>query len=371
LLLLLLGENAEALRLLREILAESPDDVDAIEDVACAMGVAEGIESEVAFLREEIARLGEAAPLRFRLAQALLSLGQWEEGWREYRWRPEPRLHEGQAPPEVLPDDLTGKRVLLLPNEGLGDMLFFLRFAEEIHRRGGRVMFQAPYKLAALLRPEKQIAEIVDSSDAPHDFWVGINELPIVLRARDVPASIRVHARADLRARWSETLAALGPPPYVGLTWRAGTDPRYNPEFGHLAKALFKEIDPALLAAMLRTVPGTFVALQRLPEAGEIEQFAAVAGRHLHDLSPVNDDLESMAALLSVLHDYVGVSNTNMHLRCALGGTAKVLVPFPPEWRWMATGSESPWFPGCRIYRQDTRRDWSAALQRLQADVGR
>jgi hypothetical protein len=79
----------------------------------------------------------------------------------------------------------------------------------------------------------------------------------------------------------------------------------------------------------------------------------------------MNDDLEDALALLDVLDDYVGVSNTNTHLRAALGKTAQVLVPFPPEWRWGTAGDESPWFPGFRVLRQTPQRTWDAALAGL------
>jgi len=76
-----------------------------------------------------------------------------------------------------------------------------------------------------------------------------------------------------------------------------------------------------------------------------------------------------MSGLLCALDDYVGVSNTNMHLMAAVGGTARVLLPFPPDWRWMLEGDESPWFPGFRIYRQTPDKDWSRAMERLRRDL--
>jgi len=54
----------------------------------------------------------------------------------------------------------------------------------------------------------------------------------------------------------------------------------------------------------------------------------------------------------------------------SLGKTARVLMPCPPDWRWLASGKESPWFPGFVIYRQNSDGDWSAALQELQRDLG-
>jgi hypothetical protein len=89
----------------------------------------------------------------------------------------------------------------------------------------------------------------------------------------------------------------------------------------------------------------------------------------VHDLSALNEDLEAMLALLALVDEYVGVSNTNMHLRAGVGRTARVLVPQPPEWRWMAVGEASPWFPGFRVYRQHVDGEWRDALARLSRDL--
>ena len=86
-------------------------------------------------------------------------------------------------------------------------------------------------------------------------------------------------------------------------------------------------------------------------------------------MTALNEDLEALLALLALMDDYIGVSNTNMHLRAGVSRTARVLVPRPAEWRWMISGSESPWFPGFRVYRQGPDGDWGAALKHLQADL--
>jgi len=73
--------------------------------------------------------------------------------------------------------------------------------------------------------------------------------------------------------------------------------------------------------------------------------------------------------LLDVLDEYVGVSNANMHLIAGLGKTARVLIPVPGEWRWMASGDQSPWFPGLALYRQAITGDWGQALAVLSRDI--
>jgi hypothetical protein len=119
----------------------------------------------------------------------------------------------------------------------------------------------------------------------------------------------------------------------------------------------------------VRTFGGTCIALQRDPAAGELEQLTNTLGRNVVDLTALNEDLEDMLALLASIDEYVAVSNTNVHLRAGVGKVTRVLVPSPPDWRWMDAGRASPWFPDCRIYRQSSSGDWNTALAELEADL--
>jgi hypothetical protein len=77
-----------------------------------------------------------------------------------------------------------------------------------------------------------------------------------------------------------------------------------------------------------------------------------------------------MLAALEVLDEHVCVSNTNVHLRAGLGRASRVLVPYPPEFRWMNAGAESPWFPGSPVYRETAEDGWAPALAALARDLG-
>ena len=68
---------------------------------------------------------------------------------------------------------------------------------------------------------------------------------------------------------------------------------------------------------------------------------------------------------MELLDDYIGVSNTNMHLRAATGRSARVLVTHPGEFRWQVVGNTSPWFPGFILYRQGMILVGNVVLQTL------
>jgi len=305
---------------------------------------------------------------RNNLALMALATGDYATGFREYVHRPSREESGAPPPPEALPDDLAGRHLLLIKDQGIGDELFFLRFLPRLLARGARVTYLACSRLAPLLRRHLPAIDVVTEQDPrpEADLTFSIGDLPHLLgvTADDLPPPLALSARADIRAEIARLLTRLGPPPYLGLTWRAGR-PRPTRRTGVLHKAVPAE---ALMEAV-SPWPGTFVALQRLPEPGEVDRLAGRLGRPLLDLTELNDDLEAMLAALDLMDDYVAVSNTNVHLRASLGRPSRILVPSPPEWRWGAQDGPSPWFPDHPTYRQRADGDWDDALRRLRHDL--
>jgi tetratricopeptide (TPR) repeat protein len=305
------------------------------------------------------------AEARFNRALLLLGLGRFAEGWADYRARASGRAfraRHGLADTPRLPPDMTGRRVRLLSNQGFGDELFFLRFAPALKRRGATIVYRAAAPIAALVRPLPDLDEVVvdENAAAPADLTLLVDDLPYALATADTPPSLPLAPEPALQAALRQRLAALGPPPYLGVTWRGGIDK---------SGSLFKLAPRAAVARLAGAWPGTVLMLQRRPLAGELDAFVADAGRVAHDFAALHDDLGEMLALLSLLDDYVAVSNTNVHLRQALGRPSRVLVPMPADWRWMAAGNQSPWFPGCALYRQAVDGSWDAAFADLARDL--
>ena len=83
---------------------------------------------------------------RVELAIALLMRGELQEGFAAYETRK--RLPETPTPEFSQPawdgGPIRGKRILLYPEQGLGDVLLFVRFARELKRRGATVAGAVP-----------------------------------------------------------------------------------------------------------------------------------------------------------------------------------------------------------------------------------
>lgn len=306
----------------------------------------------------------EFMPGRINSALLRLAMGDLEGGWREYRHRPSITGLRDKLSPGDLPIDLSGRRVLLLQDQGLGDEIFFLRFALSLKDQGAWLAYKADPKIESLVARLDWLDRVYADQNDPADIHLtySVGDLPDLLGAtdlKDVPAPLPLTA---LPARVTEIDARLtdaGPPPYIAITWRAGIQQRNR---------LSKIAPVEAITDALSPVAGTVIAVQRAPEDGELATVSSALGRPVADFTDLNADLEAMLALMDRVDDYIGVSNTNTHLRTSLGHACRVLVPHPADYRWMLDGPESPWFPGCPIYRE-TPQGWEAAAESLAADI--
>lgn len=316
-------------------------------------------EAEAACTRA-LASAPHDAAARYERAFVRLLAGDLANGFDDYRSRPTVDRARYPSPMAPLPSDLSGRKFRLVIEQGLGEHLFFLRYAASLAGRGATLAIETDDKLARVLAGHPELRNLITRDRPTPDFEpLLIGDLPFLTGGAHAPHPLALTPDATLRPAIAERLAALGPAPYVALTWRAGIQD---------GKSLSKTIPLASLADALAGSRGTLISLQRDPLAHETDTLAERIGRKVHDLSSLNGDLAQILAALAAIDEYVGVSNTNMHLRAGLGLPARVLVPHPPEFRWCATGDRSPWFPNFRIYRA-TLSGWDDAMARLKDDL--
>ena len=398
------GRLSEAVACHRIAAELAPHDAKVAQNLASALTDSGNLSEALRWFSRALALDPQLPSTHLLRGYALLGQGSFVEGWAEYSHRPWPEMFREQYPQialaRTLPAELNGKHICVMREQGLGDEIFFLRFVPQLHAAGARITYCASDKIRSMLERVPGISRVLEEKAPPlaaADVVILVGDLPRALSdfsasplplaaAPEAISSWRIFSRrislfwphvasplalpplAGRVAAMRERLAKIGPPPYIGLTWRGGTPPR---EQRMVIWALYKEIGISFLADALRDIPGTFIALQRNPAPGEGEELAAALGRPVHDLTAVNEDLEAMLALLSVLDEYIAVSNTNVHLRASVGKATRVLVPCPGDWRWMYTGRASPWFPGCAVYRQSPCGDWTRALETLRHDLAK
>ena len=314
--------------------------------------------------RDAIARFDAAlhaepglAQARLGKALALLSEGDFVEGWRHYeaRWD-DPRFAEDTQPPSAplwSGGPVAGRRILLQAEQGLGDTLQFVRYAPLLRARGAHVILQVPPPLAPLLAP---LADESAQAGAlpPHDLRCPLMSLPHAFGTTlaTIPALPYLRAPPSAIAAWRDR---LGPPgrPRIGIAFSGNPD--------HPEDAL-RSIPAARLIAAL---PGAELHILQ-PDIRPADR-PAIAGAHRHTLR----DFADTAALLCCMDFVVSVDTAIAHLAGALGHRVLVLLQFGADFRWLRGRTDSPWYPSMHLLRQSSRGDWAPVLrdlaQRVQA----
>jgi tetratricopeptide (TPR) repeat protein len=361
-----IGRTDEALTHYDEALALDPRHADALSSKANTLKALGRPTDALETYETALEIAPDHADARYGASVVRLSLGHFEDGWADYRWRPSMRGADPSIHREPLDQDLTGRDILVIKDQGLGDELFFLRFVADLSARGARLTYRADHRIAQMIRRTGLFERVVevDPPNADFDRAVSIGDLPWLLSgetARATPPSCEIPALGARIRDMTALLRTAGPPPYVGLTWRAGTT--------GIRGALSKEAPIAEVTRALGDIEGTVVVVQREPTGDELSSLADGLRRPPSDLSAFNVELEDMLALMELLDEYVAVSNTNVHLRAARGRTSRILVPLPGEWRWMASGTSTPWFEGSTVYRETTDDGWASAFKALERDL--
>lgn len=290
----------------------------------------------------------ELAQAWHALASIQLSDGRWTEGWANNRWRKTATPGYRAAP---WPDGTEELSLLILRDFGIGDELFFLRWYADCQKRMHSVTYAPDLRLIPMLK--RAGIDAVEGHPQTDLFCASV-DVPFLLGMKTgdpVPPTIKLVPDQRRVNKWRARLEKMGPRPWVGVTWRSGTRNKAS---------LFKEAPLPLLAAALSDFKGTVITIQRMEP--ELAPWSEI-------FEPDVSDIEEMLAVMALLDDYVCTSNTNLHMRHALGLSSRVLVPNPPDWRWFRSGDESAWFPGDTVYRQRPTGDWRTALDQLTRDM--
>jgi hypothetical protein len=305
-------------------------------------------------------------PARFDLSETLLLMGEFERGWREYRYRYSlahtTAIERKVQRPRWDGQPIPGKTLLIHDEQGFGDTFQFMRLVPWAKARSGaRVILEINGETLSLAGRSKGYDDIVARGSLPpaFDMHCEMMSLPMALGLTlgDLPGPMPYLSADPLRlGRWRRRLADL-PRPLVALAW-AGRPAHFNDANRSLR---LEQLAPLTQAGL------TLLSIQKGPAAEQAD--APPKGMSLLSLSAEIADFEDTAAILCIADLLISVDSSPVHLAGALGRPAWVMLPKVPDWRWLLNRTDTPWYPRMRLFRQDTRMDWTAVVARIAFEL--
>jgi len=305
---------------------------------------------------------------RFDLAETLLLLGEFDRGWREYRYRYSlahtTRIERKVQRPRWEGEKMPGRTLLIHDEQGYGDTFQFIRLVREAVRRSrARVVLEVNQETLALARRSLPELEVQPRGQLPPPFDVHCEmmSLPMALQLQlshlpgPMPYFVADPVRID---RWRARLKDL-PRPLVAIAW-AGRPAHPNDANRSMSLEAF---------APLAASGAHFVAIQKGPAAAQ--GAAPPAGMKLTSLSAEIADFDDTAAIFCVADLLISVDSSPVHLAGALGRPAWVMLPFVPDWRWLLGRADTPWYPGHRLFRQSRHGGWAPVVAEMAAELAK
>ena len=364
-----LGRRDAALEAMSRALALQPGHADGwvargnlLWDLARPEEAKEDFDRAVALRPGFVDALHNAATIR-------LSLGEFAAGWPGYetRWR----VPGAEAPhlPDIFPpwrgEPLAGKRIVVVQEQGLGDVLQFARFLPVLARQGAEVWFLAHRRLFRVLAPLADRVRFVDAlpEGVAFDFQCPLLSLPagLKLRESDLGAGVPyLCAEPERAALWRSRIGADGF--RMGVVWQGNPAAAVDP-----GRSI-----PLAAFAPLAALPG--VRVISLQKTHGLDQIVALPKSFpLETLpAPFDEDGDAFVDTAAILEglDLVVTSDTSLaHLAGAMGRPVWLALQQIPHWRWMWGREDSPWYPTMRLFRQRTRGDWSELFDRMAREI--
>ena len=297
-----------------------------------------------------------------RLSRSIVELlrGRIPAAWEEYEWRL--RCPPGDpavvSPPSWQGETLAGRTYLLEPEQGAGDTLLFLRYAQLLKQHGATVCLGCPPEFSRLLTGHPWLDRIVVPGDSMPRFDVrcALPSLPWMFGTtlQTNPGEIPYIQAPTLDAAVQQRLGNHDRF-RIGIAWQG------NPQ---QQRDWLRSI-PLTNFLSLRSVPGC--QLYSLQVGYGREQLSGISG--IVDLADLLSDFADTAAVLPHLDLIIACDSAVAHLAGAMGVDVWVPLAYVPDWRWLLERDDSLWFPSARLFRQRSFGDWHEVFLRIERAV--
>jgi tetratricopeptide (TPR) repeat protein len=301
------------------------------------------------------------ANAQWNLSLALLVKGHFIEGWQQFRWRRKANLDaildsQRQNPPTWDGSPFRNKTLLIRYEQGLGDNIQCMRYVPLIKKLGGSVIVESLQPLLGLFRQIQEIDQLVEASSdgrptVDFDLFAFALDLPGIFNTdlHNIPANIPyLYADIDRANEWHKRISC--PEFKIGIVW-AGSPKHTNDHNRSCELGFF---------GTLAEIPNLrLFSLQKGPAESALHD---PAYQHIHNMAHLLHDFSDTSAAIENMDLVISVDTAVLHLAGAMGKPVWALLPSVPDWRWLLTRADSPWYPSMRLFRQAKPGDWESVL---------
>jgi Tfp pilus assembly protein PilF len=289
---------------------------------------------------------------RLNRGLSYLHLGNYRQGFEDFEARIAQEYAGRELPGKAWDGRAyAGKRLVLVGEQGFGDVIWAARYLSAVKALGGEVVIECRSELIPLLE-KLGIADRFVARGSPlpeadyHSYFCSLPRL-FTTDYASIPAKPFISAPADRVSKFDEVMKRAGGRLKVGIVWSGSITFKRNRERAQTLQKFWLSFSQ----------PGVqLYSLQKGPPEKELQTLSAGTG--IIDLSPMMQDFADTAAILSQLDLVIMTDSAVAHLAASMGKPVWVLLGHTAYWMWLHDRTDSPWYPTMRLFRPRGEGDW-------------
>lgn len=293
--------------------------------------------------------------VHFNYALTLLKTGDMENGFREYEWR----LRLTSSEPPFIPQqtDIQNRPIILHHEQGFGDTIQFIRYAKLFEENGAaEISVIASPPLERLLKTCPYIDK-VNADYMVGDFVIPMMSLPFIFKTNlnTIPSNIPYFQIPSN----TKKLEGIN----IGIVWTSHKNLSKEKIFKDGDRILPSLKSIAYRSAQYRNLKAQwFEKISTLPvKLWCLQPDANIEVDFINKLE-INDFYDTAVAI-NDMDLVISIDTAAAHLAGALGKPTWLILPKNAEWRWLASGENTLWYPSMKLFRQSD--DWQSLLDTL------
>ncbi len=364
-------EYKEAIKLFEKALRLKPSSSEVYYNIALIYQEINEFKKAEKYYKQALKLNPNDVNILYNLSFIYLTKGDYKKGFEYYRFRYHPSLLKRQT---FIPSfeklltkgvDFRDKRLFVYREQGLGDMIQFIRFLPFFQKEAKEILAFMPKSLNRLFSYNYPgISFVDDDKDIDFDYHFPLMESAYILGIDkdNIPYKegyLKVDPKdsEDFKNRYIKTDKKR-----VGVVWRTNLSDK-NDIMTKIRSKEKREVSLENLLNFLKDLDISIYSLQK-EESGEekrlLESFGAIS------LDETLKDFYDTALAIDNLDLVITIDTSVVHLSGAMGKKTLLLSPFNNDWRWGEDEKRSSWYESVYIFKQDQNGSWEKALKEIK-----
>lgn len=294
-----------------------------------------------------------------------LTVGDYKNGWDNYnlRWNKKNKIYKYSNFPvlENL-DNLSGKKILIWYEQGLGDTIQFSRYLNLLHAQKALITFEVQSPLVEFFKFNFNYNIVESAQGMQFDFQIPLLSLP-KLFGMNLNNTLKLDkflkCKEDKKETWQKELPLS--PSKINIGVAISGNP--NQAIEYRRKIELESLIPLLKYSKIFLVQKEITNKQAefiknhddIIFLGENQKW-----ENFDDTSAIIDNLDVM----------ISVDTSLTHLAGSMGKKTYLLLSKPADWRWGVDNKCTPkWYETVEIIRQKEKRNWSNVMKELEEKI--